>query len=115
MSTKVLPLTVSVLLHKDGTAWFAQCLDYDVAVQGRTKEEAKRRFLRTLDAQILDDLLDGYWPLSRLPQAPPRYFADRENLDAFGPELPVYIPVLPKQPDVASRLRMQFLEVRKAA
>ena len=78
---------VSVLLHRDGSAWVAQCLEYDLAAQAPTVEEAKNRFLRTLSAQILDDLLDGRRPLSRLGQAPQHFFANLGDTKQSGPEL----------------------------
>jgi hypothetical protein len=94
--TQVQPFYVSVLLHRDGNAWVAQCLEKDLAVQGPSVEEAKNRFLRTLSAQIQDDLLDGREPLSGLPQAPASYFDKLGCMKASGPELPVYVPAPPK-------------------
>jgi hypothetical protein len=105
--------SVSVLLHKDGAAWVAQCLEYDVAVQGPSPEEAKNRFLRTLGSQILDDLLDGRAPLSSLPQAPSQYFNNLGGTKACGPELPVYVRVdesKAKPPQLVRVCHAQFLE-----
>jgi len=88
------PFQVSVLLHQDGHAWVAQCLQRDLAAQGRTEEEAKNRFREALGAQIAWDLLEGRTPLGGLPQAPKRYFMDSVTAGADGPELPVFVPVL---------------------
>jgi hypothetical protein len=84
---------MNVLLYQDGSAWVAQCLEYDLAVQGPTVEETKSRFLRTLNAQILDDLLDGRRPLSCLPQAPPHFFTNFGDTKHTGLELPVFVSV----------------------
>jgi len=89
---RVQPFRVSVLLHQDGEAWVAQCLEYDLAAQAPSEEEAKKRFVRTLQAQIMDDLRDGLTPLSKLPKAPRRYFVDSVTYNKDGPELPVWAP-----------------------
>ena len=91
------PFSVSALLHRDGSAWVAQGLEYDLAVQAPSREEAKNRFLSALSAHILDDVLDGHAPLSRLSQAPARYFNDLGHVKLSGPELPVYVPAPPKR------------------
>ncbi len=91
--TQVQPFCVSVLLHRDGDAWVAQCLEKDLAAQGPNPEEAKKRFLRALGAQIAWDLQDKREPLSNLPQAPQRYFEKSVFAAQFGPELPVFVPV----------------------
>jgi hypothetical protein len=85
--------TVSVLLHQDGDAWVAQCLQKDLVAQGRTEEEAKDRFLASLGAQIAWDLRDGVEPLAKLSQAPERFFHDSVRAGSCGPELPVFVPV----------------------
>ena len=43
--------TLSVLLLKDG-AWTAQCLEHDVAAQGKTIQEAIFELARTLMAEV---------------------------------------------------------------
>lgn len=84
-------LSLSVLLHRDGDAWFAQCLQFDVAAQGRTPEEARQRFLTTLTEQILLDLRDSKPPLTHLGPAPNRYI--ELSVGQRGAlTLPVYVP-----------------------
>jgi len=82
--------SVSVLLHKDGDAWVAQCIERDVAAQGRTADEAKQRFLNTLADQILLDMATNKEPLVHLNPAPSRYAMRNES---SGPTLPTYVPV----------------------
>ena len=107
----VQPFCVSVLLHKDGDAWVAQCLEHDLAAQAPSQEEAKKRFLRTLGQQILLDFMEGRAPLEWLPQAPARYFEEALGTSASGPELPVYVSVPDKKKDQVPRfdVRAQFL------
>jgi hypothetical protein len=87
--------SVSVLLHKDGDAWVAQCLEYDVAAQGVDIPDAKDNFLSTLEAQIRFDLADGKVPLVGLPPAPRSYRDHLGRAFVDGPELPVCVPVAP--------------------
>lgn len=103
------PYFVSVLLHKDGSAWVAQCLEYDLAAQGPSPEEVKKRFMRTLSQQIVADIVDGTFPLSKLPQAPLRYFDQSVTSDKSGPELPVYVPAVNKKHAPRVEVRAQFL------
>jgi predicted RNase H-like HicB family nuclease len=102
--------SVSVLLHRDGDAWVAQCLEFDLAAQAPTKEEVKRRFMRTLTQQIVADLLDDNTPLSKLPQAPSRYFEDSVTSMTSGPELPVFVPADLTKDKGRVSVRAQFLE-----
>jgi hypothetical protein len=106
MSPQVQPFCVSVLLHQDGNAWVAQCLEHDLAAQAPSKEEAKKRFLATLAQQILVDVFEGRTPLRWLPQAPPRYFEEALSTSPSGPELPVYVPAPPQEE--VPRVRAQF-------
>lgn len=91
---------VSVLLHKDGDAWVAQCLEYDLAAQAPTLEDAKKRFLGTLGAQIMMDLRAKRTPLAQLGMAPQRYFEKMVRAEQDGPQLPVYVPAAVGTPRV---------------
>jgi hypothetical protein len=104
MDSQQQQLQVSVLLHRDGETWVAQCLEYDVAVQGRNKDEAQQRFLRALTSQIGLDLAEDRAPLSNLSPAPKRYFDDAVRTTQ-GPTLPVWVPVQPKKPRVQATAR----------
>jgi hypothetical protein len=42
---------IRVLVLKDGDIFVAQCLEYDIAAQGRSEDEAKRRLLISLKAE----------------------------------------------------------------
>ena len=98
-------LAVSVLLKKSDDAWYAQCLEYDVAAQGPNVAEVKNRFLKTLMSQIAFDMQDGKLPLSGLPSAPRHCFDLLSNAVEDGPALPVWVP------KDAARVRVHFLRI----
>lgn len=76
---RTIPPSVSVLLHRDGWAWVAQCLEFDIAAQGDTVAEVKIRFASTFGAQLAWNLHDGTEPFAGLKQAPQRYFDGLEE------------------------------------
>lgn len=104
------PVAVSVLLHRHGDAWVAQCLEFDVAAQGATIPEAKDNFLNTLETQIRFDLKDGKVPLSGLGPAPRSYRDHLGRVVTDGPELPVCVP----RADQVKIVHARFLQ-KKAA
>lgn len=85
-------LKFTILLHQEESAWFAQCLEYDVAAQAPNPGECKRRILHSLSSRILLDLSSKVDPLSSLGPAPHRYFEMAVNAGKEDPELPVYVP-----------------------
>lgn len=75
-----------VLLLQEGDYWVAQCLQHDVAAQGRTPEEARLAFLRTLVGQIQLGLL------ASTPAAPSSYWTLWGKAVAHQQPAPVEIP-----------------------
>jgi len=67
-------LMLSVLFISTGGMVVAQALQYDLAAQGRTYDEAKHAFEQTLLGQLLLDQRLGRAPLSTLAAAPARYW-----------------------------------------
>lgn len=67
-------LMLSVLFISTSGMVVAQALQYDLAAQGRTYEEAKHAFEQTLIGQLLLDQQLGRAPLSTLTAAPARYW-----------------------------------------
>ena len=43
--------TIRVIVFKDGDAWVAQCLEYDIAAQAADLESLRSRLLATVDAE----------------------------------------------------------------
>jgi predicted RNase H-like HicB family nuclease len=64
-------LTVLVCVH-DGS-WFAQCVEYDLAAQGKTLDDVLYAFEHALNVQIAIDVEHGREPLVDLPPAPERF------------------------------------------
>jgi hypothetical protein len=67
-------LSVRVLFSREGEAWVAQCLEHDIASQGRTVQEAEETFGRTFLGQIMLDLHRGKEPLQGIGPAPRMYW-----------------------------------------
>lgn len=95
-------LRLTVLVQNEGPVTVAQCLEYDIAVQGPTPNECKRSFLRMVGSQILRDL-------QALPQAPQTYFDKSVEFQADGPLLPVLAPY------ARPRIYVQFLKANPLA
>lgn len=53
--------------------WVAQCLEYDIAAQGKDLDEAKSAFERTFAGEVLLALESGEVPLASVPPAPRRF------------------------------------------
>lgn len=45
---------VNILLIEDGDLFVAQCLEYDIAAQGRSKEEVLKRFRAAFKAEMAE-------------------------------------------------------------
>lgn len=56
-------LILSVVLMWDEDRWVAQCLEYDIAAQGHSIDEARESFERIFFGQIKLDLARGRLPL----------------------------------------------------
>jgi len=65
---------VRVLFIKRGEAWVAQCLEHDIAAQGKTFDEAEKAWERTFLGQILLDAKQGKEPLKDIKPAPRFYW-----------------------------------------
>lgn len=74
---------LSVLFIQGRESWVAQCLEYDIAAQGKTFSDVKRAFERTFIGQVMLDIKSGKEPLCGIPKAPDIYwerFARSERL-----------------------------------
>lgn len=61
-----------LLLNENGTV-VLQGIEYDIAAQGKTREEAEGNFRRTVAGQVHLDRLQGKEPLSTCPPMPDYY------------------------------------------
>jgi hypothetical protein len=72
-------LLVRVLFLHEGDSYVAQCLEYDIAAQGKTLPEVKLAFERTLVGQMMLDMKQGRKPLEGIGEAPRVYFEKFER------------------------------------
>ena len=63
-------ITIRTLLIQDNNSWSIQCLEYDVAAQGETIEEAEDAFEKTFLGQIFLDIHENKEPLEGIEKAP---------------------------------------------
>lgn len=75
MEPKTFTLRLSVLLlHCEGM-WVAQCLEHDLAAQGRSIAAAKDALARTIAGQVIVDVEHNQEPLATFSAAPAEYWA----------------------------------------
>ncbi len=72
-------LLVRVLFLHEGDSYVAQCLEYDIAAQGKTLPEVKLAFERALVGQVMLDMKQGRKPLQGIAEAPRVYFEKFER------------------------------------
>lgn len=65
---------LNILLLPDGKLWTAQCLEYDIAAQGTTIQEAISEFSKVLTFEVAYSHERGLAPLHDIPAAPQYYW-----------------------------------------
>ncbi|HET6892734.1 MAG TPA: hypothetical protein VFH31_16640 [Pyrinomonadaceae bacterium] len=101
-------MTIRVLFIREGEAWVAQCLEHDIASQGRTLQEAEATFGRTFVGQIMLDVRRGKEPLRGISPAPRMYWRKFKE----GIELKVE-PTIPLPKSIPPALVIE--EIRREA
>lgn len=94
MIVKTLDFKLSVLLLLEGDTWVAQCLEYDIAAQGKTIPAAKEAFARTFAGQVFVDLHHSVEPLCGFSQAPAVYWEQFKKGERLADRQPIFIPLL---------------------
>jgi hypothetical protein len=84
--------SISVLLRHEHYGWAAQCLEYDIAAQGKTLPEAKAALEKAFVGQIVVDLSHDVPPLSAIGPAPAEYWKQFEQAEKLVDRKPYYIP-----------------------
>lgn len=92
MTPKTLDFKLSVLLLMEEGMWVAQCLNYDIAAQGKTLEAAKEAFARTFAGQVCVDLHHNVEPLSAFPPAPAEYWNQFKGAERLRDPQPILVP-----------------------
>ena len=87
------PKKLRVLLLQESDWFVAQCLEYDIAAQGKTVKDALYEFTRTLVGHLILTIEDGA-KLEDIPPAPAHYWRWFEDGTRFdSDETPFRIPV----------------------
>lgn len=92
MTTQPLTFKLSILLLRENDRWIAQCLEYDIAAQGRTLAEVKETFAKTFTGQVLVDLQHNIQPLGTFGQAPREYWEKFKLAERLADRQPLLIP-----------------------
>ena len=84
---------LSVLFIKDqNSTWVAQCLEFDIAAQGKTIKEAQKAFERTFLGQVGLDVRGNRRPLEGIEQAPKEYWDMFESAVRLADRKPFRLP-----------------------
>lgn len=75
-------LSIRVVVMPSEGLWLAQGLEYDLAAQGRSHEQAVESFTRILKARLRADIARHREPLEDLPEAPERFFQLWERMES---------------------------------
>lgn len=83
-------LEIRAILFQEIGWWVAQCLEYDIAVQARTKEALLHELERILIGYILVGQKKGRLPFQGMPPAPRRYWEMYEQAKPLEMDLPPF-------------------------
>ncbi len=65
---------IKMLLIKEDALWSVQCLEYDIAAQGKTIDEAQDAFEKTFLGQIALDIKENREPFEDIEKAPQEFW-----------------------------------------
>jgi hypothetical protein len=89
---KPISFSISVLLRHEEHGWVAQCLEYDIAAQGKNLAEAKAAMEKAFIGQVVVDLSNGVEPLSCIGKAPIEYWNQFAQAERLADRKPLYVP-----------------------
>ena len=72
-----------VVIFKDGGAYVAQCLEYDICAQAADLNTVRSRMEATMNAEVHDAQEAGKKPFEGIDRAPQRFFDMWENCAPF--------------------------------
>ena len=68
-------LEISGVLYEDAGRWIAQGIEYDITASGASRDEASKRFLMKVGAELVMSLeLGDKFPLAGVAQAPAKFW-----------------------------------------
>jgi hypothetical protein len=102
----------SAVVYPEGDVYIAQCLEYDIASQGKTITQANERLVRNIAANLCVCVESGKKPFEGVPPAPRQFWEMFENatLEVSSPERPMRLP----QPMPSIRPVTRLIENRAA-
>ncbi len=83
--------SVSVVLLREGERWAAQCLEWDIAAQGKSIPKVMDALEQTFVGQVIVDLRAGKQPLEGIPQAPRFYWNAFKDAPRLEDRRPFYL------------------------
>lgn len=86
-------LLLSVIFIKDQcSGWVAQCLEFDIAAQGKSIKDAQNAFERVLAGQVMLDMQNNRRPFTGIGQAPKEYWDMFEASERLTDRRPFRLP-----------------------
>lgn len=74
---------VRAVVFRDEDLWIAQCLEYDLATQGRTLEQLRERVKRLLLVRMAVSQKERRKPFGGLPKGPQEFWELWESAEAL--------------------------------
>lgn len=106
--------TLHILLIQDDEAWSAQCLEHDIAAQGKTRQEAVAELTYTIEAELALRAARGVEGLSDIPRAPDDYWRQFVGSDPSAIPAPRCAPFQPEQGAPPAFMIPEFREYQMA-
>jgi hypothetical protein len=91
------PIRIRAVLFEEADWWVGQCLEYDIAVQARTKPKLKTELANVLQTHVIASAAFEQRPFGKLGTAPQKYF-DMYEAARYGGSEEQQIIEPPKQP-----------------
>jgi len=92
MTQKTYSFNLSILLLQEDKTWIAQCLEWDIAAQGKTLDDALKSFEKTFVGQLVLDIGQDKNPLENTPRTPKEYWTKFEQAKKLEERKPFYLP-----------------------
>ncbi len=75
-----------IVCFKEGEAWSAQCLEFDIATQAKMPRDLAFAIQRAIEGQVLVALQNRMTPFKDLPPAPERFWRMFDSGVRLAPE-----------------------------
>ena len=90
------PIQIRVIAYREGDAWIAQCIEYDITAHASDPSELPMAFTRALAEYVCITQQLGREPLAGIKPAPERFKALFETASSeLRPVNPQHLPAAP--------------------